>query len=141
MIDYLLDKYPFFYFITGRRIFLKFVIVGGFCGILDLLLIYFFTDIMNVWYIYSGIISFILVSVVSFFLNKIITFKNKDGNYKNQYLGYLLIITGGIMINNFFLYVFTDMLGLWYVISRIFSSLIALFWNYRLNKVLIFQKK
>lgn len=124
--------------LNKRRTFLKFFIVGGFCGLLDLTFLYFFTDIIGLWYFYSGILSFILVSVASFFLNKNITFKDRNKNYKKQYIIYFFITFIGLIINNSFLFIFTHFLGLWYIISRIFSSLIALGWNYSINRKFIF---
>jgi len=133
-----LSNFPSLY---KRITFLKFFIAGGFCGLLDLLLLYFFTDIFGLWYLHSGILSFIIVSVISFLLNKKITFRDKNENYKSQYLRYVFIILIGMIINNSFLYVFTDILGIWYVISRVFSSLIALIWNYTASKKFVFLTK
>ena len=141
MLKYLVEKLSRFPFLYGRITFLKFFIAGGFCGLLDLLLIYYFTDILGLWYLYSGILSFIIVSVVSFSLNKNITFKDKNENLQRQYLKYVLVILIGMTINNSFLYIFTDLLGVWYVVSRVFSSLIALIWNYTASKKFVFLVK
>lgn len=141
MTERFLIKYPYFQFMNKRLIFIKFFIVGGFCGLLDLVLLYLLTDIFGIWYIYSGIISFSIVSAISFFLNKNITFKDRNKNNTNQYLRYTAVILVGMTINNFFLFAFTDILGIYYIVSRIFSSLIALIWNYSASKKFIFKIK
>ena len=140
-IEYLIEKLSYFQFLNKKIIFLKFFIVGGFCGFLDLLLLYFFTDILHIWYFYSGIIAFMIISIVSFLLNKNITFQDKNKNHVSQYAKYAVIILVGMAINNSFLYIFTDIVGIWYIISRVFSSLIALTWNYTMSKKIIFLNK
>ena len=126
--------------LLDKNTFLKFFLVGGFCGLLDLLFLYFLTDIVGLWYLYSGILSFIVVSVISFLLNKNLTFGDKNKNYKSQYLFYAFVTFIGLIINNSFLFVFTEFLGLWYIFSRVCSSLIALGWNYTVSKKIIFNK-
>jgi putative flippase GtrA len=140
-MESIIKKYHQLQFLKKRLTFIKFFFVGGFCGLFDLALLYFFTDILHIWYFYSGIISFIIVSFVSFALNKKVTFKNSDRKNSEQYLKYTGIILVGMIINNFFLFALTNMLGMWYIFSRIFSSLIALIWNYSSSKKFIFLKK
>lgn len=139
MFNILMNKNVFFLqFLNKRKTFLKFFVVGGFCGLLDLFFLFLLTDILGLWYLYSGIISFILVSVISFLLNKNLTFKDKNENYKKQYIIYASVTFGGLIINNSFLFVFTDFFAIWYIFSRVLSSLIALGWNYTISKKFIF---
>lgn len=126
-------------FLNKNKTFLKFVVVGGFCGLLDLIFLYLLTDIVHLWYLYSGVLSFIVISVISFLLNKKLTFRDKNKNYKRQYIIYIGITFVGLVINNSFLYIFTEFLAIWYILSRVFSSLIALGWNYTVSKKIIFS--
>lgn len=110
--------------------FLRFFVIGGVSGLIDLMLIYFLTNSIGIWYLYSGIISFIIVSIISFILHKKITFKNHDPYYYKQYFKFFSVILIGIIINNGLLFIFTQFFGLWYIFSRILSSLIVMLWNY-----------
>lgn len=121
--------------------FIKFFIIGGFSGFLDLILLYIFTEFMGIWYFYSGIFSFLFVSIIGYLLNKKITFKNTDNNLTVQYIKYTFGILIGMAINNLFLFIFTNIFGVWYILSRVFSSLIALIWNYSFSKKVIFLDK
>jgi|AntRauTorckE6833_2_1112554.scaffolds.fasta_scaffold22638_2 putative flippase GtrA len=134
--NYLISKV---FFLFKKITFLKFLVVGGTCASLDLIILYSLTEFVGLWYIYSGTISFFVVSVVSFLLNKKFTFEDKNENKKNQYTKYVCVIFVGIVINNLFLYIFTEFLLIWYVISRVLSSLVALIWNYNMSKKIIFK--
>lgn len=125
--------------LSRKRVFLKFLVAGGICGLLDLILLYLFTSVFGLWYLYSGIISFFIVSVFGFFLNKKITFQDARKNSPNQYVKYIIVILIGMIINNIFLFVLTGVFAVWYIASRIFSSLIALIWNYYGNRRFIFS--
>lgn len=122
----------------AQQRFLRFLIMGGLAGSIDLLLLYFFTSILGLWYIYSGILSFGIVSIISFVLHKRFTFKNDRPDYYQQYFKFSLVILGGMIINNGLLFIFTQTFGLWYIFSRILSSLIAMSWNYFNNAKRVF---
>jgi putative flippase GtrA len=141
MIEDPSTKNSYLRFFSVNKTFVRFFIVGGFCGLTDLVLLYLFTNYLDIWYLYSGIASFFIVSVISFFLNKKITFKDDNVNKTSQYIKYTVVILVGMIINNSFLFVFTDILKVWYILSRVFSSLIALSWNYSASKRFIFLNK
>lgn len=102
------------------------------------MLLYFFTSILGLWYLYSGIISFSIVSIISFVLHKTFTFRNTAPNYYQQYFKFFGIILAGIIMNNGLLFIFTNLLGLWYILSRVLSSLIVMLWNYFNNAKRVF---
>lgn len=117
-----------------KKTFFRFAFIGGFCALLDLALLYTLTDLFNIWYILSGIVSFLTVSVIGFYLNKKVVFRLHNSASFILYSKFLIIILIGMIINNLFLFIFTDFFGIWYIISRILSSLVALIWNYFGNK-------
>ena len=56
---------------------IKYLIAGGTAASVDLSLLYFFTDILKIWYIISACLAFSVAFFVSFFLQKILNFKKK----------------------------------------------------------------
>jgi putative flippase GtrA len=115
-----------------------FFVIGGSCGLLDLAILYTLTDVFKIWYLYAGVISFLIISIISFFLHKTISFNSASTNYRQQYIQFLFVITVGIVINNSVLYICTSLLGIWYLTSRIISSLVAMIWNYWFNSRIVF---
>ncbi len=126
--------------ITGaKKTFPIFFVVGGFCAVLDLALIYIFTDLLGVWYLLSGVLSFIVTATINFLLNKKLTFRNTAQNYRRQYTQFLVVAVFGLAINTGLLYICTSLFGIWYLASRVISSLVAMVWNYLLNSKLVFR--
>lgn len=116
-----------------------FFIVGGTCTVIDLFFLYYLTDVLGLWYIHSGIISFIVVSAISFILHKTISFNDGQKNLRTQYIKFLMVVSVGIVINNTILYLLTHFVGLWYIISRLGASFVAMVWNYTANSKLVFK--
>ena len=62
----------------------RFFPVSIFIGGSILLLIYFFTEKLAIWYIYSGIMAIVIMSVINFFINKFWVFFQYAEAPKNQ---------------------------------------------------------
>tara|TARA_Y100000310_G_scaffold339655_1_gene432976 strand:+ start:3578 stop:4669 length:1092 start_codon:yes stop_codon:yes gene_type:complete len=123
------------------REFFKFVIVGGIGTIVNILILYLLTEKVGVYYIFSAIISFIVAMTSNFTLNKVWTFKeNIKLDAGKKYLQFGLVSVSALLVNLFFLYIFTEIFGIYYIISQIFAIGIALIINFLGNKVWTFAK-
>lgn len=123
----------------AKKTFPLFFVVGGICAMLDLVLIYFFTDVLGIWYLLSGVLAFVITATINFLLNKRFTFKNTALDYRRQYTQFLVVAICGLAINTSVLYICTSLLGIWYLTSRVISSLVAMLWNYLLNAKFVFR--
>ena len=54
---------------------------------------------------------------------------------------FLLISTIGLVFTEILLYLFTDILGLYYLISKIIAAIIVLFWNFIARRVMFYGTK
>ncbi len=70
---------------------LKFVIIGGFSAVLDLILLYVFTDILGFYYLVSACMSFNIVLLIAFFVHKKYTFVCTRKDVWKQYLSFFLV--------------------------------------------------
>ena len=66
--------------------------------------------------------------------------KYVKSNFINQFFKFALVGLVGTFVNVLFLYLFTDLLGIYYLISAVFSFLIAVLCNFVLNKVWTFEE-
>lgn len=104
-------------------------------------LLYIFTDIVGLWYIYSSILAFAVAVVTSFILQKFWTFNNKEiKRAHRQFLGYLIIAILGVIANTAFMYLFVDIFGIWYILAQIITGGIIMFFNFLMYKFFIFNK-
>lgn len=122
-----------------RKIF-GYATAGGFSVSLDLVLLYFFTEIVGLYYILSAIIAFTCGTTASYAINRNLAFK---GTKRNVYEGFAYFVCFHIIaliIIVSLLTFFVEFLNINYLISRILAGLIAGILDYTLNTEITFRK-
>lgn len=121
--------------------FFRYIFVGGTAFIVDFFFLYFFSDICGIYYLISAVLSFIISVLVNYIMSTKWVF-NQD-NVKNKVLEFnlfILISTVGLVFTEILLYFFTDIFGLYYLISKIIAAIIVLFWNFLARRVMFYGK-
>lgn len=121
--------------------FLRYIIVGG-CA--------FVTDFCTVWllkelglhYLVAGVFGFILGVTVNYFLSKNLAFSGKKANMSKEaeFALFIVISLIGLGLTELLMWVFTDGLGLFYLVSKAIAAVIVLLWNFFAKK-LMYRKK
>jgi len=113
--------------------FLKFCAVGASGVLVNEGLLWLLTDGFGLFYLYSAIISIESSVVSNFMLNNMWTFRDRhltSGNIFIRLLKYNLACLIGISLNILVLWLLTDILGMYYLISNLFGIMVAVIWNY-----------
>ncbi len=128
-------RYQFF------RQFSKFCIVGGTAAVINFLIYYYCTARLNVWYIYSAIIAFLVSAIFNFIANKLWTFRNRETGRQilNQMLKFCITMSAGLSINIGIIYTLTEWFGFDYRISWVFATGVVTFWNFGFNRLWTFK--
>lgn len=119
----------------------RYVFVGGTAFAVDFFFLYIFSDICGIYYLISAIFSFIISVLVNYVMSTKWVF-NQD-NIENKVVEFnlfLLISTIGLVFTEILLYLFTDVIGMYYLISKIISAIIVLFWNFLARRVMFYGK-
>ena len=67
--------------------------------------------------------------------------QDKIDNRVVEFNLFILISTIGLVFTEILLYFFTDIVGLYYLISKIISAIIVLFWNFIARRVMFYGKE
>lgn len=119
--------------------FFRYGFVGGFSFLVDFFLLYFFSDFCGIYYLISAVLSFIISLIVNYILSIYWVFnKNKLNNKVLEFNLFALIGIVGLVFTEILLYLFTDVLGMYYLVSKIFSTIIVLFWNFLARRVMFY---
>lgn len=115
-------------------------------GIVDYLLMIFFTEIFYLHYTLSIAIGGVFGAIVNFLLNKKWTFHSKEIPYqfsdRKLILRFLLTVMNSILMKALGTYFITTTIKTDYIISRIIVDLIvSIVFNYTLQKHWVFKKK
>ena len=121
--------------------FFRYVFVGGTAFVVDFFFLYFFSDICGIYYLISAVFSFIISVLVNYVMSTRWVF-NQD-NIENKVVEFnlfMLISTIGLVFTEILLYFFTDICGMHYMISKIISAVIVLFWNFLARRVMFYGR-
>ena len=115
---------------------IRYIISGGTAAVVDIGLLYVFTDIMGVWYLLSAVLAFIVAFIVSFSLQKYWTFRDHSmERVGKQGSVYFMVAVANLIVNTLLVYIFTDWFDLYHIFSQILAAgLIAI------NSFFIYQR-
>lgn len=119
----------------------RYVFVGGTAFIVDFSFLYFFSDICGIYYLISAVFSFIISVLVNYVMSTKWVF-NQD-NIDNKVLEFnlfILISTIGLVFTEILLYFFTDICGLYYLVSKVIAAIIVLFWNFLARRAMFYGR-
>jgi putative flippase GtrA len=124
-------------FIIG---FLKYLIVGGLAFVCDFGGYFILTRYFDVYYLLAAVISFIIGLNVNYALAKYIFFKqSKIKDTKKEYLSVALISVSSLFIKIILLWILTDFIGMYDLLSKIITTFFLLFYNFIIRKIFIFD--
>jgi len=127
--------------IFKKNILARYLVAGLTGAFTQIGLLYVFTDVVGIWYLYSSLMAFVVALVVSFTLQKMWTFGDRqmDGAHK-QFGKYFIVALIGIVINTSLMFVLVDMLGLWYILAQIIVGGVIAVCNFLMYKFFVFKK-
>jgi len=106
----------------------------------DFSLMYFLTEFVGVYYMFSLVIAFIIALFVSYFSQKKLTFRNGSQKYMSQVSVFCLISLVGLLIHIGIVFGMVEYLGLWYMSGKVIATAIAYVWNFLAHKYVTFEK-
>lgn len=116
--------------------FIKYFFVGLLAAIVNIAMLYIFTDLIKINYIISNILSFTLGLIVNYILSKKYVFVNEKIDNKNfEFVVYGLIGITGLLIDTLLLFILVDKFSIYYLIGKIISTLIVFIWNFVVRKI------
>src|SRR2546428_766905 len=94
----------------------RYIISGGTAAVTDLAFLYVFTDMLQIWYVISTPLAFIIAFGVSFTLQKYWTFRdNSREGVGKQGAAYFIVSSANLFINSFLVFVLTDYVHIYYM--------------------------
>lgn len=117
--------------------FFRYIFVGGIAAVVNILTLFVLTDIFKIYYIISSILGFILGLIVNYLLSKLLVFtKESFNNKKKEFISYAIIGVIGLGIDTLFMYLFTSLFEVYYLLSKIISTIITFIWNFGARKIM-----
>ncbi len=120
--------------------FFRYIFVGGFAFLADAFTLWLCEKWMN--YMIAAAIAFVVGLAVNYALSIWFVFSesSKVKNKVKEFVVYGIIGLIGLLITEGIMYLFTDVFGLYFLISKIIAAAIVLVWNFAARKVVLYNK-
>ena len=118
--------------------YVKFVICGCSSNLVELALLYIFTNHLHFWYLISYLISSSISACFTYLSNRFWTFKGSSITIQSLF-SFVIVHVLNILISSSLLFFFTTIVGIYYLISKIMITAMSCIWNYFVSKYLIYK--
>lgn len=120
---------------------IKFGLVGVIATIIDFGVLYISTDILNVNYLVSAAIGFILSTIFNYKASMKYVFKSKYKDARNKELSIFLSLSViGLGINEVLLWLFVSLFHTHYLLGKLLATFFVLVFNFVSRKLLLEDK-
>ena len=119
----------------------RYTFVGGLAFLIDFGTLFILTEYFKVHYLISAGIGFIFGLITNYYLSVKWVFNSR--NVKNKGLEFLLFSVIGLVglgFNELFLWILTDILLIYYLLSKVITIILVYLWNFFARKYILFSK-
>ena len=120
---------------------IKFGFVGGPAFVIDAGLLFLLTEFCGIHYLISGMISFTASVIYNYILSvKWVFDAKKDANKTQEFIVFIVLSVIGLGINQLFMWLFVDMMHIYYMLSKIIATVIVMVYNFITRKIFLEKK-
>jgi putative flippase GtrA len=118
----------------------RYTFVGGLAFLVDFGLLYVLTDGAGLYYLLSATLSFLAGLVVNYVLSVSWVFSRRTLESRwAEFLIFAIIGVVGVGLNALFMWLFTEVVGLHYLVSKMGSAVLVFLWNFFARKLSLFR--
>lgn len=113
----------------------RYLFVGGFSAVVDIGSLFFFTAVLDVHYLISAALAFVLGTIVNYVLSVAWIFKS-SGKFKTEFTLFTMIGLGGLGLNELIIWLAVEYGELHYMVAKLISVSVVVFWSFSLRRLL-----
>ena len=114
---------------------IRFIVVGGIATIIDFVCLYIFKEFLNFNVILANTLSFTISVIYNYIASiKYVFDVNKTKNKNIQFILFITFSVLGLILNNLILYLLTNKLNIYYLISKIIATMFVMVFNFITRK-------
>ncbi len=116
---------------------LKFTVVGGLAFVIDYGLLYVLTEFIGIHYLISSIISFTVSVIFNYIMSITWVFDVTKKQGVKEFIVFIILSVIGLGLNELIMYLMVDIIGIHYMISKLFSTGIVMVYNFITRKIFV----
>jgi putative flippase GtrA len=121
---------------------IRYFFVGGFAALIDITLFAVFAKLLGYSYLIVSASTFIIATSINYILSVKFVFKSGVRFSKRTEVSLIFAVSLlGLIINQFAIYFFYELLGIDLVVAKIFTTFMVFFWSYFSRSMIVFNIK
>ena len=119
---------------------IKFGIVGVIATLVDLGVLMFLKEKMNVDVLVSSAVAFTVSVIANYILSMMFVFKGGKNGKVKEFLIFVVLSIGGLVLNQFLMWLGTEILMIYYIWVKFFAMLFVPAYNFITRKIFLEKK-
>lgn len=117
---------------------MKFTIVGGLSFIVDAGILYLLTRFLNIYYLLSSLLSFVIALIFNYILSmKYVFINKKEIGRSKEFIIFVVLSVIGLLINELIMWIGVDFAKIHYMLTKIIATAIVMIWNFVSKKMIL----
>ena len=119
---------------------LRYFFAGSVAFIFDFVSLYFLTEYIGMYYLVSAMFAFLIGLAINYVISVRWVFKNRNlKSKKMEGLIFAGVGLAGLLLNNIFIWFFTEIFYYNYMVSKIITTAMVFFWNFFIRKFTLYR--
>ena len=116
---------------------IKFGIVGVIAAVIDFGVLMFLKEILNMDVLVASAISFTASVTVNYILSMLFVFKGSDDKKLKEFIVFVGLSIGGLLINQFIMWIGTHYMDTYYLWVKVFALIFVPIYNFVTRKIFL----
>ena len=119
---------------------IKFGIVGVIAAVIDFGVLMFLNEIIHLDVLLSSALAFSASVIVNYILSMLFVFKGGKNSKTKEFIIFVALSIGGLLINQFIMWLGTEILTIYYIRVKIFACIFVPIYNFVTRKIFLEKK-
>lgn len=113
----------------------KFGVVGVIATVIDFIFLYFFKEFCNLSVVFANTLSFCISVLYNYWASLTFVFDvNKEKDQRKNFVIFILCSVVGLLLNDLIVWIITDLLKIYYLLSKVVATGIVMVFNFITRK-------
>lgn len=119
---------------------IKFGIVGVIAAVIDFGTLMLLKEVLHLDVLVASAMAFSLSVIANYILSMLFVFKGSENGKVKEFILFVLLSIGGLLLNQFIMWVGTEMLTVYYIWVKMFACIFVPVYNFVTRKIFLEKK-
>ena len=119
---------------------IKFGIVGVIATLIDLAVLMLLKEFMHVDVLVASAVAFSVSVIANYILSMLFVFKSKGNSKVKEFLVFVILSIGGLLLNQFIMWIGTEIMTAYYLWVKAFALVFVPIYNFITRKIFLEKK-